>query len=514
MIKYLARAFASAFVRRIAFALAVIVLGFLGLGRANAQPVDYHGPASESWKHCGQFTAGDQCAPNYQSTGKKQCIFNGSTWVLEQYKCKNGTVEMGWSTRLIHQFSVGPGNCPTGQERDLETGECVDPNARCLALNSEFSGMGPQSRTWTSRCLANGCNIVVDNPRTTNVLGLGSVYTGTLRITGACAPMPPPNTPPDPEGEKKPQDCTAAGSGQTMCVKSNGEKCYSASTGRQICWRDGETGTKTDGNTAQKRTPGTDPQTPPTPPENTTLTPNTPVTTTSSGGGSPNVTTTTVNYTTNTGTDAGSNNDGEPSSGGGEDNGDPTGASGGTDCNTPPIVSGDEALAMVATQAWSTRCAVVAGNAVTVTGNVDDCSQPFTVEGGTGGGAQGTSSASAHQLRALRKAICGDEAQIGQATAAAKGTDGTYGIGDTSGDEAALRAQFESGGPAGLGDFEPDESGFGYSRTCPTIPPLNLMGQVINIDTSNFCDWIALSGQFVLLIAALASMRILLGGGP
>lgn len=266
----------------------------------------------------------------------------------------------------------------------LSDGTCDDPNARCLALNSEFSAMGPQPRTWTSRCLANGCQMVMDNPVTTQVQGLGAVHRGTLRITGACAAAP--TTPvDDPEDDKKDKECTPAPGGQTFCVKANGEKCYSAGAGRQVCWSDGQTGTKTDGNVAQKRTPGTDPQTPPTPPEGTTLTPGTPTTTTQTSTGGPTIVTTVINYTTNTGTDAGDSNDGENVNGddGGEEDG--TGVTGGQDCSTPPAcMDNREAVGCaILLQSWKNRCALE-GNGFDPTGEAAAIDSTLPAAGNSG----------------------------------------------------------------------------------------------------------------------------------
>ena len=57
-----------------------------------------------------------------------------------------------------------------------------------------------------------------------------------------------------------------------------------------------------------------------------------------------------------------------------------------------------------------------------------------------------------------------------------------------------------------------DVAGFGWSETCPTIPSVDVMGQTLTFDTSVFCNWLALGGQFVLIAAALLSLRILGGG--
>jgi hypothetical protein len=103
--------------------------------------------------------------------------------------------------------------------------------------------------------------------------------------------------------------------------------------------------------------------------------------------------------------------------------------------------------------------------------------------------------------------------------------DGSTGGGDA--DLAAIKnaltgSQLVDGGPEGTPDgafsdnpSDPDElddSGFGFSRSCPQIPAVSVMGQTINFDISIMCSWVALGGQFVLIIAALVSLRILSSG--
>lgn len=61
----------------------------------------------------------------------------------------------------------------------------------------------------------------------------------------------------------KQPECTALGSGQTACVKPNGDTCATSSTGKTFCWQPGETGKKTDSNDAQVKSPKGDAVTPP-----------------------------------------------------------------------------------------------------------------------------------------------------------------------------------------------------------------------------------------------------------
>ncbi|KAB8191352.1 hypothetical protein FKV24_008055 [Lysobacter maris] len=221
------------------------------------------------------------------------------------------------------------------------------------------------------------------------------------------------------------------------------------------------------------------------------------------------IVTTTTNYSTDNGTNAnggGSNNanQGEPSdgSGGGDgDDGDSDDgtASGGGDCDTPPITTGDPVMGMVATQAWHTRCAVEAGNAAKVTGDVGDCSEPFTVDG---------NNANAHQLRALRAEICkGDSNGNGQPDYLE--LDGEY-----QGDPE------EGEGPNGTTDeftFGPDmldQGGLlGGGGSCPSLGAIDF-GFFGSIDFDSFpywCNLVSIMRAVVLLVGAFTALRLLMG---
>src|SRR5690606_27520355 len=67
------------------------------------------------------------------------------------------------------------------------------------------------------------------------------------------------------------------------------------------------------------------------------------------------------------GTDADNPGNGQPADGTGsaegEDDGDENGSTGGGDCDTPPVNSGDPLLSQIAMQTWSTRCAISDRNA-------------------------------------------------------------------------------------------------------------------------------------------------------
>lgn len=358
--------------------------------------------------------------------------------------------------------------CPNGGEWNEELKRCFDPN-ECLARNQEdgFRNVGPIVRGFSEACL-NGCQWRM-MPGTGGCVTIahvdgGRTCWGEFEFSGNVCGVPPPPPPVAPRNPEPPQECQQASHNQSFCLKPNGENCYTASTGRQICWEPGETGTKTDGDTAQIRRAGTEAPHPENPnlPSGDKLAPSgDPITTTTtrnnSGGGATVIVTTTQNHTTEQGTNAGTGKDGEPGDGSGAPDGkgddDKGTADGGGDCDSRPIIrGGDPVIAMVADQAWATRCAVEAGNAAKVTGDVGDCKSDFSVEG---------DNANAHQLRAMREQICG-EGERAERT----------GDGDALGSAAGeLESEF---GENVFGSFGGDGQGInpnwlGFGGGCPVI---------------------------------------------
>jgi hypothetical protein len=62
-------------------------------------------------------------------------------------------------------------------------------------------------------------------------------------------------------------------------------------------------------------------------------------------------------------------------------------------------------------------------------------------------------------------------------------------------------------------EHEPDASGFGYARSCPSPPSLTLPGgQTVQIDLTPLCNWVSLGGSIVLILSGLMCLRIVSGG--
>lgn len=417
-------------------------------------------------------------------------------------------------------------NCPAGTTWDEATLSCFDPQA-CLAHNSEpgFMNVGVVTKPFYERCVG-GCQYkALPGSGVVHIEGADyDLVTGEFEFTGqACAPELPAEDASNIQNPK-PQECvTVPGGGDfPMCVKNNGEHCLTApSTGRQFCWRPGEVGEKTGGPALQKREAGTA-STPPTtpPPTNSSFVPDGGTVTTQTTVNSNVIVTTFTNYRTDSGVDAGPTDSSEPADGTGGDSSsgddDPGSVQGGVDCDNPPVVQGgDPLLANVILQTWGTRCAVESANAVTSSGEIGDCKSVWTIDGPEG-------DVNVEKLKAARAEICGpdsngdgisdhyqsDETPPTRDQGIASGDTNEDGTGGVTAGQA-----FGEGVSADTGDL--DWSGWGLTRTCPTIPPITLLGgRVVVYDTAPLCDIMQTLGHILLLLSSLVALRIMGGGIP
>ncbi|WP_202840845.1 hypothetical protein [Luteimonas saliphila] len=422
--------------------------------------------------------------------------------------------------------------CPAGQtfnestnNCECESGSVAQPDGSCKScgdLNGEPgspSMQGTVTRDFKSRCVG-GCALSMTSGWCTSIGGVGGgamLCSGEYLYTGAsCSASPPaPEGPEDPEAPEPPteppQTCKPAGAGQTFCVKPNGDQCASsARTGRQFCWKPTQTGEQTADNTMQTRGAGTEPKPPgslnthggdtlvPAGNSVTTVSTNT---TSTGGAGTVVIVTTTQNYETQNGTDAGAgDDDDEPDDGSGRpgsDGDDGTSASGGGNCDTPPIVS-DPALEMVATQAWATRCAVEAGNAAAVTGDIGDCQQPFTVDG---------TNANAEQLRGLRAQICGAEGRAAQERGERESDAGIFGAAADALEPSEGDSVFSGEGDGASLSTTRFGSGGG---TCPAISAF-VIPEVGEVDVTWLCSALAALRFLFLALVTIQAIRIVGG---
>lgn len=517
----------------------LVLLPFLGIGEAHAQAGACPHPTdggtctqAEAWQAC-QTEIAIQVAQGgfYGDPSRHRCVLVSNPDAYRHDRRSTGGWVWGSGGQVFHFVS----GCPEGKEFSEVVGACVCPEGStprpdgsckaCGEMNSEpeWSSLGDTVRPFKQRCFG-GCQLRAVPMQSTCWLVSGGTRgeeacAGRFEWTtdascsvgeGASSPASPITAPipGQPDGTPLPrEECEPASDGQTFCVKTSGDHCYTASTGRQICWKPGETGEKGDGPVLQTRGPGTNAK-PPTNPATAHGDPyeasGDPVTVTTTRNGA-TISTTTANFVTASGTDADNQRDGEPT------DGDHDSASGGGDCATPPIVS-DPALAMIATQAWATRCAVEAGNAAKVTGDVGDCSSPFIVEG---------TNANAEKLRALRIQICGgmDGTSLGLVSDAVDGIDGAVAVldggdPDVSGDDVDAAADPDNWRQ--IRDLnaeiaELDASGFVSSRTCPLTPSVSIAGQSLGLTFQPICDLFVNMSGLLIALAYVVAARIIAG---
>lgn len=258
-------------------------------------------------------------------------------------------------------------DCDGGFEKDPEApGQCLTP-ARCTARNSTLA-TGPTTRNFSSDCVG-GCQLRAEESAN-GMVAVDGLFTGTYRYTGnSCATPTTPVQTPEQAKEQPAEKCKQSGSFK-LCVKPNGDQCLSGSNGRQVCWRPGETGEKTDGPVLQKRNAG-DTERPPSLelPNGDTLQKQgeslTQTTTITKNSTTSTITTTTTNYTTTNGTNAGTKDSGQPADtgnpssspdGDGDEEGDKNGVGGDGTCASGWAPSGDPVLGGILTESWKQRC--------------------------------------------------------------------------------------------------------------------------------------------------------------
>lgn len=362
----------------------ILTLALLPVGKAQAQTGPYSCMTSAQWSqasvpaHCTQGLAFSQCmsATDEAVQRLKQqhpsradeveglgCPTNSTT----SFRCY---ARIPGVTETVCNETGGPWaffktgtECEYGLNANTPDG-CNPSPEECLARNGDaFKGMklGPVGGYCAGGCMykpvANGGGLVA----------VDGLVSSEFAFDGEACPTTAPDVGPEPANDAgEDQECSPAGDGQTFCLKRNGDHCHSASTGRQICWKPGETGEKNDGPVRQKRNAGNEPIPPASlelPNGDTLQQTGQPVTKTTTTN-STTITTTTTNYTTTNGTDAngggdpaddGEASDGTPD-GPGEDDGEGNESGGGGDCDTPPTSSGDPILGNILQQAWRTRC--------------------------------------------------------------------------------------------------------------------------------------------------------------
>lgn len=180
-------------------------------------------------------------------------------------------------------------------------------------------------------------------------------------------------------------------------------------------------------------------------------------------------------------------------------------ASGGDSCDSPPSCSGGAIACMQVKIQWRIDC---------------NTRKSANVTGGTCGAVPVCAGKSCDALEYAQllqqwKAACALEAL---ASGAGGGGDGVVELLTGPGSinsNAGGGDSLDDGNPwSDEGEeHEPDASGYGWSRSCPSPPSLSLPGgQSVQIDLTPLCNWVSLGGTLVLILAGLMSLRIVAGG--
>jgi hypothetical protein len=312
------------------------------------------------------------------------------------------------------------------------------------------------------------------------------------------------------EDETKPKgpECTALGNGQTGCQKPDGDYCATASTGKTFCWKPSEKGKKTDAQDGQTRDekgkPVTPPDTPPAPDKdwqrkeghqqeacinNTCVTYNvtnygsTDKGTAKNGSGDNNV--------DGTGNTSGNGAPGK-GSGGGDKEGEGDSATDSGNCEAAPMCTGDTLKCLHLRYTWKNQCNTTKDEVV----GGDDCkSVPVCI----GKGCKAQEYASVLQQWRGRCAAEGDRAKLA--------ADAAAGAADAAGDD-------QSAAVSDLWKKGPGQDGQGLDRNKLTLgggelfPAIDIMGTSW-APPAQLYSVLQMIRQLVIAAGALAAMYIL-----
>lgn len=313
--------FARGFVWKLAGLLALALFGWLaGMGRAEA-----HTNTTTPARPCagtsicdqGEAYAGAESVDN----AKNHCVwYTGRT--VNDYNVTLSAITHN-ATNKTYTVSITCILLQNGQPSGNPYSSGSDTYSYGNTCTQRTNQTTETSQLATEKCVA-GCKFKAApgySTRTNQNLSDGTtatIYRAVMEWTGdTCTGG---ITSPQWSEQIKPreQECTAAGSGQSYCVKKTGENCYTAASGRMICWTPGETGQKTDGSMLQVAASGNSPPPAPLAPppagQSWVQGPGTTNVTNVNNNGVTNVTNIT-NFTTSGGAPAGSTNSGEGNTG-------------------------------------------------------------------------------------------------------------------------------------------------------------------------------------------------------
>lgn len=486
--RWLLRAFANAFVRRVAYIVVAVLAALVAQAVTSvAHAAIDQGEAYANCQHQIRKTSSDYPG----SSGR--CTEDGGA-----FRCT-----------FSHPNATGGAWVDCVPERYFPfQGSCASRNTRNPPGDSGLSFSAPPT------CIG-GCRL------------LGTPFssqTGGVKIYGlkdryysgdVCeAPGGTPGISPEPpskedQAKPKPPECVALGSGQTGCLKPDGQYCATASTGKTFCWSPNETGEKKDGTDAQTKEQQGKPVTAPPSPDpekeyqrkeghqqtacinNTCTTYN--VTNFNETGKGTSKNSTGDNNADGSGNTSGNGTPGK-GSGSGDKEGEGDSASDSGNCETPPLCTGDTLKCLHLRYTWKSQCNTMKD---TVTGG-DDCGAG-NVPVCAGKGCKAQEYASLLQQWRGRCAAEGDRAKLAGDAAA--------GAADAAGDN-------EGDAVADLWKKGPGQDGQGLDRDKLTLgggelfPSIDIMGTAW-APPAQLYSVLNMIRQLVIAAGALAAMYIL-----
>lgn len=385
--------------------------------------------------------------------------------------------------------------------------------ATCDGRNSPSSpaALGSPDRSYSGdppTCVA-GCAVDYDPGRVTTLDSARKITSVTgMHYSGQTCSSPDPRAHPGPDDGTQPA-CNPAGNGQTFCVRPDGQHCTTSSKGNTFCWAASDTGEQPAGDEIGKRSVGSGPKPPVTPPppnssnqydgghdsdvkiNNISTVFNTSIF--SSGAPSnPNP--------TNVSPGGNATPPGSPSSGT-SPTGD-TGSVSGGDCNTNYACTGNVIQCAQLSEQNRMRCALAPDKSLSGGATCDPTDVPVC-SGSACNAIRYSVELQQWKARCAAEGLGKDSKSIANALT---GTDGEIHSDDPSpsdGESAGVSHDRE------VGEDGLDSTGFLGGGSCPLVPDVSVFGTTLHFNTAPFCDFLAIGGQLVLLFAALFSLKIL-----
>lgn len=385
--------------------------------------------------------------------------------------------------------------------------------AKCADRNSADSpaALGSPDRSYSGdppTCIV-GCSVEYDPGRVTTMDSGHKVTSVTgMHYSGDTCSSPDPRPHPGPDDGTRPA-CNPAGNGQTFCIRPDGQHCTTSSKGNTFCWSPGETGEKSGGDELAKRSLGSGPKPPTTPPppnaanqfdgghdsdvkkDNISTIFNTSIFSQSSPS-NPNPT------NVSPGGAAGPPGTTSP---GTSPSGDSGSVSGGS-CSTNYACSGNVIECAQLVELNKARCALTPDRSISGGSTCAPADAPVC----SGSECNAVRYSAELQQWKSRCAVEGLGKDLKGIHDGLTGTDGQIHFDDPSpvSGEAAGVSKDRDVGADGL-----DSSGFLGGGSCPVVPDVSVFGATLHFNTAPFCDFLAIGGQLVLLFAALFSLKIL-----